>query len=610
MKSISIRFALASVCVALLILALTGSINYIFLKDELLRDAANKAKLIEKNSRYQIDSLIIKTKETSLRLEKIFEENGFDQENIRKTLTKTLKDENSFFGSTMAFEPNLLVKKPFSPYFYKKNSTILYTNLAQNGYDYLHKEWYLLPKKKHTSLWSEPYFDEGGGNILMATYSNPIYDNKKFIGVLTIDLSLKKIQEVVSSIEVLDSGYAFILSKNGKILGHPKKSKIMKNYKDPTLVYNKMIKEKDFWIYYSHVENTDFTLAIVFPVKELFSSLHYMSLVSIILAILGSVLLIITMILISRRVSEPLRELTYLTEDISKGNFDKKLTLPKSKDEIYQLSLAINTMQEAIKKYICDLKTATAKEQRVKSELDIAQKIQTSMLPYGIVQNSSFNICALLKPAKEVGGDFYNFFHIDENNVCFVIADVSGKGIPAAMFMSVSMSYIKAYTTKGVSACEIIEKLNDTIASNNDANMFVTLFLGILNIHSGKINYVNAGHNEPYFITRNGNSRKLLSPKNPVVGALNDLSYKEEFLYVNEGDKLFLYTDGVTEAFSKKDEQYGENRLKDFLDKNNSIEINKATQLLEKSIQDFCIDCEQSDDITMLYLEFKKKKGL
>jgi phosphoserine phosphatase RsbU/P len=610
MKSISIRFALASVCVALLILALTGSINYIFLKDELLHDAANKAKLIEKNSRYQIDSLIIKTKETSLRLEKIFEENGFDEENIRKTLTKVLKDENSFFGSTIAFEPNLLVKKPFSPYFYKKNSTILYTNLAQNGYDYLHKDWYILPKKRHTSLWSEPYFDKGGGNVLMATYSNPLYHNKKFIGVLTIDLSLKKIQEVVSSIEVLDSGYAFILSKNGKILGHPQKSQIMKQYKDPSFVYNEMIKEKDFWIYYSHIENTDFTLAIVFPVKELFSSLHYMSLVSIILAILGSILLIITMIIISKRVSEPLRELTLLTEDISKGNFDKKLTLPKSKDEIYQLSLAINTMQEAIKNYICDLKTATVKEQRVKSELDIARKIQMSMLPCGIEENENLNIYALLKPAKEVGGDFYNFFHIDENHICFVVADVSGKGIPAAMFMSVSMSYIKAYTTKNISACEIIEKLNDTIASNNDANMFVTLFLGILNIYSGKLNYVNAGHNEPYLLSTNKKNHKLLSSKNPVVGALEGLTYKEEFLYLSEGDKLFLYTDGVTEAFSKKDEQYGEKRLKTFLDTHNSSDITQATHLLEESIQNFCIDCEQSDDITMLYLEFKKKKDL
>ena len=606
MNSISIRFALASVSVALSILALTGVLNHILLKKELLKDANQKVELIVKNSEYKIDALFSHTQKYSEHLKERLKRTGFSAENIQMTLSEALQNESSFFGMAMAFDPDNIVNKPFSPYYYKQDNTISYVDLALNDYDYLHQAWYTISTLNKRASWSEPYFDEGGGNTLMATYSNPITHHQRFVGILTIDLSLQKLQEIVSSIHILDSGYAFLLSKEHKILVHPDSSQVMRIYPVKSFEHNRIIKEKEYWIYYAPILSTNLTLAIVLPSHELFASLHYMFLISIILATIGSILLIITMILISRRISRPLMQVVKLTDEISRGNFDKKIALPTSHDEIYQLSLAVNRMEDAIKHYIQNLKVATIKEERIESELDIARSIQMSMLPLGIPPNDSIVIDAVLQPARTVGGDFYDFFYLDDAQICFVIADVSGKGVPAALFMSVTMSYIRAYSTSSLTPSKIINTVNNTIASNNDANMFVALFLGILHIKSGELQYVNAGHTEPYIISRNKPIKRLASSENPVVGAFEEINYKDETIVLEHHEKLFLYTDGVNEAFSKEDEQFGELRLKTLLEQSTDLSPKETIKTVQTSLKAFCHDSEQSDDITMLTIQFKK----
>jgi len=605
MNSISIRFALASVSVALFILALTGVLNHILLKKELLKDASQKVKLIVKNSEYKIDRLVSHTKQYSEHLKERLKQTGFSAENIQTTLKQALQKESSFFGMAMAFNPDNIVKKPFSPYYYKQDNTILYRDLALKGYDYLHQPWYIKSTLSQRPSWSEPYFDKGGGNTLMATYSNPITYQQQYAGILTIDLSLQKLQEIISSIHILDSGYAFLLSKEHKILVHPDSSQVMQVYPVKSFEHNKIIKEKDKWIYYASILSTNLTLAIVLPSNELFASLHYMSLISIILATIGSILLIVTMILISRRISRPLMQVIKLTDEISRGNFDKKIALPRSHDEIYQLSLAVNRMEDAIKHYIHNLKVATMKEERIESELDIARSIQMSMLPLNIAENDSIVIDAILQPAKAVGGDFYDFFYLNDEQLCFVIADVSGKGVPAALFMSVTMSYIRAYSNASSTPSKIINTVNNTIASNNDANMFVTLFLGILHIKSGELQYVNAGHTEPFIISQSKPIKRLVSSGNPVVVAFEEIDYKDEKMILEAHEKLFLYTDGVNEAYSKEDEQFGEIRLKTVLEQSTDLSSKETIKSVQASLKAFCHGSEQSDDITMLTIEFR-----
>jgi sigma-B regulation protein RsbU (phosphoserine phosphatase) len=310
------------------------------------------------------------------------------------------------------------------------------------------------------------------------------------------------------------------------------------------------------------------------------------------------------MVLISRRITQPLKEVTKLTQEISLGNFEKRIELPKVKDEIYYLARSVNRMQDSIKHYINDLKDATIKEERIESELNIAKSIQMSMLPQDLEENPYISIAATLKPAKAVGGDFYDYFYIDEDQLCFVIADVSGKGVPAAMFMSVTMSYIRAYSSKQ-DPSKIVTRVNNTIAKNNDANMFVTLFLGILDVKNGEFTYVNAGHTSPYIIDNNGAVEALPSSKNPVVGAFEGITYNDHTMTLKKEEKLFLYTDGVTEAFSETDEQFGEKRLEKILIQQQEISTEATIDAVQNAITEFTGECEQSDDITMLVIAKK-----
>ena len=606
MNSISLRFALSAVAGALLILALIGGVNYYFLKQELLHDATIKAELIEKNAVNEIHNILVQTKTTIDTMKERLENEGYEKETLDKVIKEGLEEEPYFFGSAMAFEPNVLIDKMFCPYYYKKDHTIAYKDTSLNkDYNYTAQQWYTLPKNAKKAKWSEPYFDDGGGDILMTTYGTPVIHNDTFAGVLTIDLSLEKLEKIISAIHILKSGYAFLLSKEHKILVHKDNSKIMQYYrKGERLKFNNVIKVKDHWIYYAHVASTGLVLGIVLPEEELFSSLNKISLISIILAILGSILLVITMLIISRRVTLPIKKLTKLTQEISHGNFEKRITLPKTKDEIYHLSHSINRMQDSIQNYISDLKNATMKEERIESELNIAKSIQMSMLPKTLEENPYISIAATLKPAKAVGGDFYDFFYIDKDQLCFVMADVSGKGVPAAMFMSITMSYIRAYSSKQLPA-KIVKRVNNTIAKNNDANMFVTLFLGILNVRSGEFTYVNAGHTAPYIVNNNGTIEALPSSKNPVVGAFEDIEYDDHTMTLKNNEKLFLYTDGVTEAFSEADEQFGERRLEKILVQNKNISEDETIKNMQDTLTKFAGKCEQSDDITMLVIARK-----
>ena len=605
MKSISLRFALASVSMALLILAFIGGINYYFLKKELLNDATIKAKLIEQNSVHHIHQILSKTKTHSHFMKETLLKKGFDLKTIKTLFFESLEEEPNFYGMAMAFEPGIIYNKTFSPYVYRNNTNIAYKDVVvSDNYYYLDKEWYTSPKNAQKSVWSEPYFDEGGAEILMATYGTPIFYQDKFAGVVTIDISLEYLQQIISSVHILKSGYAFLLSKSHKILVHPDTKKIMTQYHHENLTYNQIILKEDNWIYYAPVASTGLILGIVLPENELFASLNKISLISIILAIIGSLLLIVTMLLISRRITQPLKEVIKLTEEISLGNFDTKIVLPKVKDEIYYLARSVNRMQDSIKNYIENLKEATIKEERIESELNIAKSIQISMLPKALEENADISIAATLQAAKAVGGDFYDFFYIKKDQLCVVMADVSGKGVPAAMFMSVTMSYIRAYSSKQLPS-KIVSKVNNTIAKNNDANMFVTLFLGILDIKSGEFTYVNAGHTSPYKINEDGSIETLFSSRNPVVGGFEGLTYTDHTITLQAKEKLFLYTDGITEAFNLEDEQFGEKRLEKVLEAHKKISEERLLEKMQEAIVSFADECEQSDDITMLLLHKK-----
>ncbi|MBF0506938.1 MAG: PP2C family protein-serine/threonine phosphatase [Nitrospirae bacterium] len=268
---------------------------------------------------------------------------------------------------------------------------------------------------------------------------------------------------------------------------------------------------------------------------------------------------------------------------------------------------AFHSMRDSLKDYIRQLAETTAAKEKIESELKIASDIQMSILPRifpPFPDRPEFDIFALIEPAKEVGGDFYDFFQVDDTHLCFTIADVSGKGVPAALYMAVTKTLIMSVAKEGITADRILMKVNDELSRDNDVNMFVTIFCGILDISTGEVCYANGGHNPPLVIRKDGDISFLGEAGGLVIGAFEGMTYTLEKLMLGPGDTLFMYTDGVTEAMNEKEELFSDERLERELASLNAVDIQRLVSGIMDKIIFFTGGAPQSDDITMLAVRF------
>ncbi len=295
--------------------------------------------------------------------------------------------------------------------------------------------------------------------------------------------------------------------------------------------------------------------------------------------------------------------------EIRGGNLDAVIGV-KTNDEIGRLAASFNAMTGELKDYMANLTRVTADKERIATELNVATKIQTSMLPCifpAFPERTEFDVYATMNAAKEVGGDFYDFFLVDDTHLAVVMADVSGKGVPAALFMVIAKTLIKNHAQSGETPRDVFVNVNNQLCENNDANMFVTAFMGLLEIETGKFTYVNAGHNPP-LVARAGQSFEWLTTKPGfVLAGMEGMKYVQQEILLAPGDRVFLYTDGVTEAMNPAGALYSDPRLIDFF---NSADMRGRDAVdtlaaLRADIDRFADGAEQSDDITMLMLEVK-----
>lgn len=281
-------------------------------------------------------------------------------------------------------------------------------------------------------------------------------------------------------------------------------------------------------------------------------------------------------------------------------------------DEIETLAEAIKTMEREINEYIENLTAVTAEKERIGAELDVAKHIQASMLPCiypAFPERPELDIYATMTPAKEVGGDFYDFFLVDDDRLAMVMADVSGKGVPAALFMVIAKTLIKNVTQTGLSPKEVLEKVNNQLCVGNEAEMFVTVWLGILEISTGKLTCANAGHEYPVIKRADGDYELIKDKHGFVLAGMEGSRYKEYELHMNPGDWLFLYTDGVAEATDANNQLYGTERMLKALNNNKNVSCEKLLYCMKEDIDSFVDEAPQFDDITMLSLELKLQNG-
>ena len=543
------------------------------------------------------------------------------------TITEHIIQSNDFIsGSAIAFVPYYYEQEGryYSPYSYREDGTIRSKQLGSSSYDYHTMDWYRIPCQLSAPYWSEPYYDEGGGNIIMTTYSYPIYNHDgSLVAIFTADLSLEWFAEMVNSIKPYPNAYNLMIGRGGAYLVHYNSEYILNETLsgmaqargDVQMVYTaqRMIggeqgigeferEGERFYLLYAPIEATGWSVAVACLHSDIFAGVESVRKYSYIAGIICLLLVAVICFITIRRMTRPLIEIAGAATEIANGNLLAELPEISGDDEMCTLHDSFANMQQSLLKYVDELQLTAANKERIESELRIARAIQMDMVPKvfpPFPEREDVDLYSQLKPAREVGGDLYDFFIADEK-LHFIIGDVAGKGIPASLVMAVTCRLYRTIANNVATPEGIVSTLNDALSESNESNMFCTAFVGILDLKSGELRYCNAGHNPPIVLRSCGDVEALSVVPNLAMGIWQGFEYRGESCMLDGGCTLFMYTDGVTEAESDDKELYGEQRLMSVLKRHTSSAPRHIVDALLEDIAEHVGGADQTDDITML----------
>lgn len=629
-QSLSVRLVRYALLTVLPILVALVAIVYIFAYRQLEHQMDAQTDLLGDDTVRRIRLVLEPVADIPRSLAVSISRTNMNPETMDHLLTESVQLNPNVFGMALGLEPGVLPNQErYCPYVFREQGEIRSRRLDTPGYRYWTLPWYTEPLRSGQSMWSEPYYDEGGGDILMSTYSVPVIGEGRPLGIVTADISLQRLKAIVSSLRILDSGYATLLSSSGRLIVYPDEAMVMKEtigslanrLGNPSLAVlgEAMVSgqtgqlpvtglrdDRTYRVSFRPVGDTGWSLGIVMPEDELYEPLHQLTRIMLMVSLAGILLMLAGITLVARRTTLEIQQLSDVAGRVSTGNLDVPVPENFTTSELVRLASAFQTMQVSLQEHIDSLVETTAARERMAGELQVAHDIQMGILPKifpPFPARHDLDVFALIEPAREVGGDFFDFFFVDDNHFCFVIGDVSGKGVPASLYMAVAKTLLKASAEPGMAPGEVLEKVNSALAEGNNRSMFVTVFMGILNVKTGQLAYANGGHNPPFLL-----DNKSLSeiPKHPgmALGAWRKATYQTASLDLQHGNSVFCYTDGITEAFNADDEQYGETRLEKTLE---TVPCKTAAQLIGDVMADvsgFAGDTPQSDDITMLMVRW------
>ncbi len=637
-RGLAFRYSLFFLIAIIIILFIPLVIGYGVSSALLLLNAQNKASIMTEQTVVEFEKVLQPTELVTQTLVQAMENPKISYEEVLRIARDFVRHDTVVFGTCLAFEPYLKGKESYwyAPYTCEKKGKMSVRILGSTSYDYFKMDWYRLPKLLNKPVWTEPYYDKGGGDTLMCTYSVPIYRNingiRIFTGVLTMDVSLSSFSRIVKEVNIFKTGYGFLVSKQGKVIASPRSQMNNQNIRDIAVrgggkqtqqaIIEMLAGKSDFtsmdgfeakkfpsFLSYAPVAKTNWSFGILFPEEELYADMYNFLKVMAWMFGISILILLFTTIFITRRMTRPIVRLVEATRKIGLGDFNARLPVRKSKDEIAQLTNAFSVMQEQLKSYVVNLQETTMAKEKIESELNVAHNIQMGMLPRGFNTPENWDLFATLDPAKAVGGDLYDFFYLDANHLCIAIGDVAGKGVPASLFMMVTRTLLRAKTVAGMPINKVVESINHELCKDNPSQMFVTLFAGLVDLTTGEMEFCNAGHNYPYILDSGENSRQLKVRNGLPLGIFETADYTMDRFKFKPGEILVLTTDGITDALNVSNDFFGEAKLAASLTALANKNTKSLTELLIGELKRFSSGAEQADDITILALQYKDDRG-
>lgn len=547
----------------------------------------------------------------------------------------TIRYNSALSGCSISFEPGYYPSKGeyYSIYSWPgENDQIEWEQEGADDYRYYEKEWYLYSKQLGYDCWTEPYLDTtgiAGKEVeMLISYCTPVFDSTSvFVGAITLDLSLKQLSEALYNVRPYPNAYCILIGEGGKYLVHPDSDKLMTHsiYSDaeelavPELVKLGESMEKQergeqelflngqhYYVFYRPVPTTGWNIAIFCPESDIYGGYDRLQRKILWSLLAGLALVFLLSVLLIRHQLAPLAKLAEEADYIASGNFDRPMPVRKRNDEIGVLSQSFVHMQSSLVRHIQELTESTASRERMERELQIARNIQMGMVPHDFDLGKKVDLYASMVPAREVGGDLYDCF-VQDDKLYLCIGDVSGKGVPASLFMSVARAMFRVVARQGLAPAEIARRINDTVSEKNDQMIFVTMFLAAVDLKTGVMEYCNCGHNAPVLFPGPDKAPAFLDClSNTALGIESGFDYEGQRVDDMRGKILFLYTDGLNEAENADHEQFGNDRMLACLGDGPFLDSRSLIDRLSEAVASHVAGAEASDDLTMLCLRIHR----
>ena len=637
-RKLSVRVSLWVVTFAAIIFNVALGFFFVQAREAVRQEAINRATQILNNTSLRVDSILNRVEVASAMTKWLVLRHPEEPDSMFVYSRSMLLNNPDFYNCSIAFEPYYFKEKGryFSAYTIHVGDSLRTIQGGSESYQYFFMDWYLMPMLLNKPCWTEPYMDYDvttNTSEMLTSYSQTITDRQgTVIGVINTSLSLTWLSQNISSIKPYPNSYSVMIGRGGTYFVHPDSTKISRQTiftqameePDTALValghamqrgeegMKRMhINGEDSYVFYKPLGQTGCSMAIVCPESDIFGGFDRLRNSVRTIVLVGLLLMLFFFIRIITRELRPLHRLAKGAETIASGNFDTKLPELKREDEIGQLSTSFGNMQQSLVKYIEELKDTTAEKASIERDLRIASSIQMGMLPEDFptkAEREDVQLYASLTPAKEVGGDLFDFY-FRGNKLFFCIGDVSGKGVPASLFMAVTRSVFRTVSAHEAKPDRIMSTINTTIADMNKTHMFVTLFVGVLDLPTGMLHYCNAGHDAPLLV--GAGVGVLPCDPNIPVGFMPSWEYSLQEALIYEDTTIFLFTDGLTEAMNADHELFRMERVIDVATKVLSMKEQEPHHFIEhmtNAVHEFVGDAEQSDDLTMMAIQYSRKK--
>ena len=544
----------------------------------------------------------------------------------------TLRNNPDFYSCSIAFEPYYFKEygRYFSAYSKYEGDSIRTLQGGSDNYQYFFMDWYLMPQLLNHPCWTDPYMDlDAPTNTyeMVTTYCQAIKNKQgAVIGVINTSLSINWLSQTISAVKPYPNSYSIMIGRGGTYFVHPDSTKITRQTiftqtmlePDTALtalghamqrgeegMRRMVIDGKDSYVFYKPLGKTGCSMAIVCPESDIFGGFNRLRHTVMGIVFVGLLVMLCVFINVITRELKPLHRLAREAETIASGNFDAELPDFERTDEIGQLSHSFGYMQQSLVRYIDELKLTTAQKASIESELNVASNIQMSMLPSVFPNREGLDMHASMTPAKEVGGDLYGYL-LKGDNLYFCVGDVSGKGVPASLFMAQVTRLFRTLANQQMAPADICTHMNEALSGDeNPTNMFVTMFVGMVNLQSGHLKFCNAGHNPPVIGGGEHHGEFLQMLPNFPIGVLPGLEFQGEEIDTIKGRALFLYTDGLNEAENREHEQFGDDQLLSILRNTHFESAQQVVETLYNEVQRHRDGADPNDDLTMMCLRMQ-----